>query len=422
MSILIVVSSQHTRMRENGLGEVCRLVQAVNDAQDSRWSKAKFLHPEYSNHQELDGQAKKSGWEAVPIPAAIDITDSSERGSRIGPPPADPAAWHKFAERARQRIQELAQDESVDVLLVDWPMGPLAQELWHVDGVRTCFTVDLEPPCQNSWCMWRQGVSNADVVHCPTEEWAGILKENSRELCQKTVRHALFGVVRSRFELDQKAEYKERIVAEWFPEDESTERKMVIVVRNRASTKDQKNWDSVIDLLKQLLPEQQDCPLRIVCGPLEGFANSPVDVQKGLSELEEKYGSQLKYEKELKVKWDDAIKAADAQLLPSRFEPCGVNHAQGFRYGAIPIASTKGALGVPPVSDQNSFLFGWDEQNVEKSRAAFGSSVREAIECFFEEPEKWEAMQQSAVRAADHYLWENLVADYAKLFEPEFPE
>ena len=48
----------------------------------------------------------------------------------------------------------------------------------------------------------------------------------------------------------------------------------------------------------------------------------------------------------------------DILLMPSRFEPCGLNQLFGMRYGTIPIAHATGGLR-DTIEDYNPFANGW---------------------------------------------------------------
>ena len=51
----------------------------------------------------------------------------------------------------------------------------------------------------------------------------------------------------------------------------------------------------------------------------------------------------------MKIGYDEALShrmfaGADAVLVPSRFEPCGLTQMYGLRYGAVPVVAATGGL------------------------------------------------------------------------------
>lgn len=104
---------------------------------------------------------------------------------------------------------------------------------------------------------------------------------------------------------------------------------------------------------------------------------------------------------------------ADAFLMPSRFEPCGLNQLYSLRYGTLPVVRRTGGL-ADTVNDLdggeegNGFLFTPYEEN----------ALLDALERMcraWEEPGRWRAAVRRAM-AADH-SWERSASEYLALFE-----
>ncbi len=104
---------------------------------------------------------------------------------------------------------------------------------------------------------------------------------------------------------------------------------------------------------------------------------------------------------------------ADAILVPSRFEPCGLTQMEAMRYGVVPIVRKIGGLG-DSVQDHGSdeepgtgFVFG----NYDKY-AFFGAFMR-AYETF-KYTHVWRGIQKRAM--TENFSWEKSAKEYEKLF------
>jgi starch synthase len=105
---------------------------------------------------------------------------------------------------------------------------------------------------------------------------------------------------------------------------------------------------------------------------------------------------------------------ADIFLVPSRFEPCGLNQLYAMRYGAIPVVRRTGGL-ADTVEDADEhpatgtgFLF--DRPN--------GPALLEAIDralAAFADPARREAIQRRGM-SLDH-SWDGPAREYTKLYE-----
>jgi starch synthase len=114
----------------------------------------------------------------------------------------------------------------------------------------------------------------------------------------------------------------------------------------------------------------------------------------------------------LRIGYDEALShrimaGADAIVIPSRFEPCGLTQLYGLRYGALPIVRRVGGLAdtvVDPAqagganrrgagrAEPTGFVF---EQ---ASAAALADALGRAIAAWRDRP-RWRAMMGSAMRA-----------------------
>ena len=105
---------------------------------------------------------------------------------------------------------------------------------------------------------------------------------------------------------------------------------------------------------------------------------------------------------------------ADFFLMPSRFEPCGLNQMYSQRYGTIPIVRRTGGLddSVTDLTDDDEradgIKFG------EYSARALARAVRKALVLYDSKP-LLARYQQNAMRA--DFSWERTVGEYTRVYE-----
>jgi starch synthase len=103
-----------------------------------------------------------------------------------------------------------------------------------------------------------------------------------------------------------------------------------------------------------------------------------------------------------------AIEAgADVFLMPSRYEPCGLNQMYSQRYGTPPVAHATGGLADTIADGETGFLF----PRVEA--AAFLQAVRRALE-LRREPGRWREMQRRGMQR--DFSWPAAARQYAALY------
>ncbi|MDB5371446.1 MAG: glycogen synthase GlgA, partial [Belnapia sp.] len=108
---------------------------------------------------------------------------------------------------------------------------------------------------------------------------------------------------------------------------------------------------------------------------------------------------------------------ADAVLVPSRFEPCGLAQLCALRYGALPVVARVGGLADTVIDANEAALAagsGTGLQFAPPSVAALSAALHRAG-ALFRDPPSWARLQANAL-AAD-VSWRRSAARYAALFQ-----
>jgi starch synthase len=105
---------------------------------------------------------------------------------------------------------------------------------------------------------------------------------------------------------------------------------------------------------------------------------------------------------------------ADFFLMPSRFEPCGLNQMYSQRYGTIPIVRRTGGLddSVTDLTDDAERVDGIKFS--EYSARALAKAIRKAL-VLYENKELFALYQRNAMRA--DFSWERTAAEYVRVYE-----
>ena len=98
---------------------------------------------------------------------------------------------------------------------------------------------------------------------------------------------------------------------------------------------------------------------------------------------------------------------ADLFLMPSRYEPCGLNQLYSQRYGTPPLARATGGLADTIEDGVTGFLF------AELERKALGGALERALAAY-RDPAAWAAMQRAGM--ARDFSWNAAARRYADLY------
>ncbi len=137
-----------------------------------------------------------------------------------------------------------------------------------------------------------------------------------------------------------------------------------------------------------------------------------------LTELAQRYPERLKviigYNEQLAHRIEAA---SDLYLMPSIFEPCGLNQLYSLAYGSLPIVTPVGGLADSVINAdksniKNSTANGFVLEKI--SPSALISSIDYAI-TLYKEPALWRKIQLTAM--SGDFSWKNSAAQYIKLYQ-----
>jgi len=120
-----------------------------------------------------------------------------------------------------------------------------------------------------------------------------------------------------------------------------------------------------------------------------------------------------------RIAYDNALAhkieaGADIFLMPSRYEPCGLNQIYSLKYGTVPVVRATGGLDDtieafdPKTGKGTGFKF------AEYTGTAMMGAIRAALETYGA-PKLWRKLMLNAMR--QDYSWRASAAQYAKLYE-----
>jgi starch synthase len=110
------------------------------------------------------------------------------------------------------------------------------------------------------------------------------------------------------------------------------------------------------------------------------------------------------------------IGGADAIMVPSRFEPCGLTQLYGLRYGTLPLVRRVGGLADTVIDASGEAL-----RSGRATGFAFDAPAAAALEhaaerliALYRQPEAWRAVMRHAM--AQDFSWDHAAAQYLALY------
>ena len=168
----------------------------------------------------------------------------------------------------------------------------------------------------------------------------------------------------------------------------------------------QKGFDLLLDTLPRLLQEQ-DVRLAVVGSgdaKYEKFFAGLAERHRGKAWFFGGYDDSLAH-------WIEG--ASDVFLMPSQYEPCGLNQMYSLRYGTIPVVRRTGGLADSVTHFDPSSGVGTGIVFNDFDTAAMSWAMNTARE-WYAQPELWERLVQNAMR--QDFSWAKQTDEYLKLF------
>ncbi|HYD33478.1 MAG TPA: glycogen synthase GlgA, partial [Methylophilaceae bacterium] len=171
----------------------------------------------------------------------------------------------------------------------------------------------------------------------------------------------------------------------------------------------QKGLDMLLEIGEILI--QQGCQLAIL-------GSGDVALEEGFRQLAQRYpqkaGVLIGYDEVLS---HQIMAGADMFIMPSRFEPCGLNQMYGLRYGTPPVVTHTGGL-ADSVRDTNSVSLSEGTATGLVMDApqptALLSAINRALD-HYNQPHLWRQIQQNGMR--QDLSWGKSAMEYERVYE-----
>lgn len=107
----------------------------------------------------------------------------------------------------------------------------------------------------------------------------------------------------------------------------------------------------------------------------------------------------------------------DVFLMPSQYEPCGLNQLYSLRYGTLPVVRATGGLvdtvvDATPQNLANGTATGF--RFVTYSPRALGEAIERCLALYRSEPQAWRQLQQTGMH--QDWSWRHSAAEYERLY------
>ncbi len=170
-------------------------------------------------------------------------------------------------------------------------------------------------------------------------------------------------------------------------------------------------WQKGVDLLMEVLPTALQADMRFVA-----VANGERHYEEWLLSLQERFPQQVG----VHIGFDQGLShlveaGSDFFLMPSRYEPCGLNQMYSLRYGTVPIVRATGGLAdtVEGGLEGTGLLF------EAFHRVALLGAIRRAL-ALYAEPPRLEGFRRRGM--ARDFSWAGSARRYENLFTSLLPK
>ncbi|KAG9139942.1 hypothetical protein Leryth_026298 [Lithospermum erythrorhizon] len=165
-----------------------------------------------------------------------------------------------------------------------------------------------------------------------------------------------------------------------------------------------------VDLIVEAVPWMSEQDVQLVM-----LGTGRPDLEEMLRQMESHYKDKIRGWVGFSVKTAHRITAgADILLMPSRFEPCGLNQLYAMRYGTIPVVHAVGGLRdtVQPFDPYNESGLGWTFGSADTNQLIH--ALGNCLFTYREYKESWNGLQRRGM--TQDLSWDNAAQIYEEVF------
>jgi starch synthase len=168
-----------------------------------------------------------------------------------------------------------------------------------------------------------------------------------------------------------------------------------------------------VDLVLEALPQLMELPLQLAL-----LGSGEAGYEDGLRRAAEKYPDKLA----VTIGYDEPLAhrieaGSDMFLMPSRFEPCGLNQLYSLRYGTVPIVRPVGGLSDTVVDATPETLEAGTATGVvfdAAQPAALIGALRRAL-ALYADSRRWKRLALTGMQ--QDFSWRPSAGDYLELYD-----
>ena len=146
-----------------------------------------------------------------------------------------------------------------------------------------------------------------------------------------------------------------------------------------------------------------------------GLGNGDLSLESAMKALSERYPNQIAIRIGYDTRLAHIIEAGtDFFVMPSRFEPCGLNQLYSLRYGSVPIVRATGGLENSIIDLQPRIDIATGIKFVEPSPTALSQALDIALELYHDKSRLYK-VRDNGMRA--DFSWDRTIIEYDRLYK-----
>jgi starch synthase len=169
----------------------------------------------------------------------------------------------------------------------------------------------------------------------------------------------------------------------------------------------QKGFDLIAEIAPRLLAEDV---FLVALGTGEPY----------YEELFRKIQKQYANNTSIKIAYDSTLAhkieaGADIFLMPSRYEPCGLNQIYSMKYGTVPVVHATGGLDDTVEEWDEAAETGTGFKFAEQTAEDFLAALQRALDIFRDDPASWEMIMRNGM--AKEFSWAGPAKEYVQVYD-----